>query len=261
MGVLLMTSNCETDIEKNSCCKSGVDFQEYPSKGILYENMNLSLEKIKRIIENVDSPIYSYVLTTVDYKNGRFIQNGTAPNFQGNLITLCTCKHYMRTYREYGEWKDVWIAGFTQKTLFENNRNYLFYLMRVGKEYESQVDLWNALNSQEKMAKNACDSGNIFGDLYKPRNCDITGKEKYNPSRYFEPINGHTHKDEENEQWKDDIKYHNDNWDRWPVLLEGDKERSYLWSEKKIYYSKGQHPRTTKWKDLREFIVSLEVDD
>jgi len=254
-----MASDCENEREKNSCCKSGVDFQEYPSEGLLYENMNLSFDEIKRIIENIDSPIYSYVLTTVDFADNQFIQQGCGPNFQGSLITLCTCKHLMRTYREYGDWKDVWIAGFTQKPLFENDRNYLFYLMKVGEEYESQVDLWNALTDDEKKAKNACNNDKIFGDVYEPKVSGLNAEDRYKPVNYKSPINGHVHNDEE--EWKKDIRYHNDMWDRWPVLLKGDREKSYVWSEKKIYYSKGQHPRTTKWKDPNEFLDSLAPDN
>jgi hypothetical protein len=31
--------------------------------------------------------------------DGQYSQTASAPNFQGGVITLCTCKHWMRTFK------------------------------------------------------------------------------------------------------------------------------------------------------------------
>lgn len=248
MGVLLMTSDCENEREKNTCCKSGVDYQEYPSKGILYENMNLSFNEFKGIIENIDSLIYSYVLTTVDFADNKFIQQGCGPNFQAGLITLCTCKHYMRSWSNIRKKDNIWIAGFTSSTLFEDDQNRLFYLMKVKDRFRSHRELWNHLDDEVGRQKSASD--NIFGDIYEPKN-----EEEFSKDGYHCPTNGHVHAN----CWKDDVDYRNGNSGKRPVLLIGDPEKSYLWPKPKVRYE-GQHPRTKKWKDSESLVEMLSKD-
>ena len=59
-----------------------------------------------------DSDVYYYVVRTVTLRQGQFSQDGSAPNFDGGRLTLCTCKHWMRTLRPLDQWGGVWVAGF-----------------------------------------------------------------------------------------------------------------------------------------------------
>jgi len=85
-----MSEKCE------DCNRAGV-CQEWPRYGKLKKNMNKTLDDLKKILKEEDGLVYGYVLTTVKGDgSGGFVQTGSAPNFQGGLITLCTCKHWMR---------------------------------------------------------------------------------------------------------------------------------------------------------------------
>ncbi len=79
-----------------------MDKQPFPKKGILFKNLDLNLEQVLKKLGTEQKPeIYAYILSTVSFskEQDQFVQNGSAPNFQGDYITLCTCKHYMRSCR------------------------------------------------------------------------------------------------------------------------------------------------------------------
>ena len=62
-----------------------------------------------------DEPLYAYIVTSIKTTPDLLLQQtGSAPNFQGGRITLCTCKHKDRaTYHlsKYLDdpWKNVWV--------------------------------------------------------------------------------------------------------------------------------------------------------
>ena len=69
-------------------------YQAMPVQGRLSTNLNLSPEiLLERIEDFEDSAVYSYIVDTVEYEDGRLYQTGSGPNFQGDLVTLCSCKH------------------------------------------------------------------------------------------------------------------------------------------------------------------------
>jgi len=244
-----MSQKCEKKSESEACkCGNNNDYQDYPSTGTLKNNMNTSLREILKILKDIDSLIYSYVLTTLDLVNGEVKQSGCGPNFQGGYITLCTCKHYMRTWSNVRKKDDIWIAGFTSSTLFEDGQNRLFYLMKVGDRFGSHRELWNHLDDEVREQKGASD--NKFGDIYEPKN-----EEEFSKDGYHCPINSHVHTN----CWEEDVDYRNGNSGKRPVLLIGDPERSYLWPKPKVRYE-GQHPRTKKWKDGERLVEMLSKD-
>lgn len=220
--------------------------QRWPVKGPLKENMNKSLEYIRELLSKEKTPLYAYVLTTVKVIDGHLVQTGSAPNFQGGVITLCTCKHYMRTWRTPEEWKGIWIAGFTGNVL-KDGKNYLFYLMKVQEAFMSHRDLWRWLPPSAREAKNA--RFNECGDVFEPKK---DSAEPYNPLEYYPPCNEHVHA--KRDLWHKDIDYINRKTKRRPALLAGNPHQSYLWS-KPVIYLKG-HPRTKKW-EFEDFIGSL----
>jgi len=236
-----MCRKCE-DYNNDEVC------QEWPKYGKLKKNMNKTLSDLKKVLKDKDGLIYVYVLTTVETIQGDFVQTGSAPNFQGGYITLCICKHRMRTWRKPDDWKDIWIAGFTGVNILNDHRNYLFYLMRVQKAFQSHKELWDWLPSYVRTAKDA--SRHKCGDIYRP----ISNlKDKFNPIHYSEPIKNHVHF--KNNEWYNDINYKTKVGKR-PALLVGVPEYSFLWSQPKIYFNK-KLPRTKKWNDINEFIKSL----
>src|SRR5260370_29241064 len=93
--------------------QNGEKFQPFPDDGPLAHNMNMELDTLSRI-DKRQGIAYSYVVTTVSNRDGEFRQYGCGPNFQGGLLTICTCKGRMRTYP--GVLRGTWIAGFTDRS-------------------------------------------------------------------------------------------------------------------------------------------------
>ena len=116
------------------------DYQPMPSHGNLAKNLNLECKDLlKRVAPFLNECVYAYVITTIHLEDGLLYQKGSGPNFQGDLITLCSCKHKMRTYRRLKSGsKGIWVAGYTRKDL----GNKLFYLMRVAETFDSHKGLW-----------------------------------------------------------------------------------------------------------------------
>jgi hypothetical protein len=121
----------------------------------LGRNMNRPLSRLYDCATG-QALVYHYVVASIHRHNGEFVQTGCGPNFQGGLITLCTCKHRMRTYMDPDDWNGIWIAGFTSLPT-GNGANFLIYLMRVAYAFASQRDLWfsTAIPPAAKRAKAA----------------------------------------------------------------------------------------------------------
>lgn len=197
-------------------------------------NKNLNLYDLKdKLKDSLDELIYFYVLTTTSYENNKIVQKGSAPNFEGGIITLCTCKHRMRTYPDVK--KDVWIAGITNKYTGPNSNNgervgnHLFYLFKIEQYFESQFDLYQYLKDKESEAfKKKTAEQNVFGDLYTPLK-NIS--DKHNSKNYL-PINDkHVHF--RDEIWKYDIEKYNDKEHKLLLGHRG-KESNFVWNEPKI---------------------------
>jgi hypothetical protein len=195
--------------------------QPFPRAGTLAANLNLSLAALRDTLRRESGPVYCYVETSIKYGTSGFVQEGSGPNFQGDLVTLCTCKHSMRSSRELSEWPGVWIAGFTSVSLNPAEHiNYLAYLMKVAEAYPSQIDLWNALPPSVREAK-AADRDRL-GDLYRPK---PSLSDPFGPQSYVPPLPDHSHCDE----WQHDLD--SVDYGRRPSLLVGDRRFSFLWSQ------------------------------
>jgi len=212
--------------------------QEYPKDGQLKDHTNLRRNELLDKLGNERGTIYAYVLCTVENENHKFSQKGCGPNFQGGLVTLCTCKHFMRTWRDVLDWKGIWIAGLTKFNLMEDGKNYLFYLMKVSESFHSQKEIWNSLSPKERNAKNA--GVDPLGDIYEPKD---NIQDEFDPSDYHAPKN-HVHLT--GNQWHKDINYVN-RYGKRPALLVGDTKYSFLWSLP-IISLKSKHPRIKVWK-------------
>jgi len=232
-----------------------MDEQPFPQKGILQCNLNLKLKEIRtKFCQAQSAEVYVYVLSTVEFAEDkkRFVQTGSAPNFQGNYVTLCTCKRYMRSLRKVDDWENIWIAGFTGHKL---GQNYLFYLMQVEYAFGSFRELWKAgaLPAATKQAKNA--SRNSLGDLFHP----LSNKgDDFSVQSYEPPMEGHVHQPNE---WHIDIEYKNQWRKRAPVLV-GNPKFSFLWDQPQILFCSPRKQRRGHWRynNLQDFCSTLKTN-
>ena len=226
------------------CSTNEHDHQPFPLEGQqLAENMNLPLGLLRERIGPEQSTVYSYIVDSIRNPEGHFVQTGCGPNFQGDLITLCTCKGQMRTYRSHHAWKGIWIAGFTNLTA-GGNRNALVYLMKVLYSFESHFDLWYSavIPEKSKQTKNA--RLNKLGDIYEPKSKSAKS-DLFNPQSYFAPYPDHPHTTDK--EWHKDIGYTGYPTGLRPALLVGDPQYSFLWNMP-VILCLFHHPRTKKGK-------------
>jgi len=238
--------------------KNQSEHQEWPTTGLLYTNFNLPLKKLRSGLSKIpteieDAIVYSYVIRSIEKDNeGSFMQTGSGPNFEGDVITLCTCKHKMRTYGDTNFWRNKWIAGFSGVEAGEG-KNVLVYLMPVSQAFESYSDLWTSkiLTAKAKKQKNS--RGNKLGDLYEPRRLSLKGEQRFTPKNYQDPDPEHSHS---GRKWHKDVNYYGCS-NRRPVLLVGDRNHSFLWSKPTIFCN-GKMTQGANKKKLSEFLGALE---
>lgn len=216
------------------------DYQTMPHKGKLAKNLNMPLEAlVEKIAPFQQDEVYFYVVKTVEYSKGRFYQTASAPNFQGDLITLCTCEHQMRSARDANSWQNIWVAGYTSYSYVDEHK--LFYLMKIAMSFESHRDLWfsDSIPRKTKSAKAA--NKDKFGDIYQPKK---KMNAPYSYISYLRPCKQHVHCDPC--LWHKDIKYTKGYGGRSPALLVGDPRFSFLWDSPIVSFQPkiGRHFRT-----------------
>lgn len=147
-----------------------------------------------------DATVYAFPHHEIHVVDGEFKQTRSGPNWQGDILTLTTCKQFMRTWRE--DWNGVWFAGFM--------RGQLVWCGEVGKTFESNYDLGRYMQMRHKRAwklKQADDSP--FGDIYTPTRV-LEGGQRYDIEFFSEPPN-HTRSTEfypdGTPKWWKDIRY------------------------------------------------------
>ncbi|MBW7990619.1 MAG: hypothetical protein FVQ84_11480 [Planctomycetes bacterium] len=246
-----MRCKVQCSTKKHSKCSDGGSVpQRFPDKGLLAcdRQRNLSLVELKKNADQDDPNVHFYVVATIKYQDQRFLQYGTGPNFQGDLITLCTCKHLMRSSMDVCEWRGKWIAGFTSITEHQR-KNFLVYMMKVSEAFESHYDLWfsESISCEAKRAKAA--HLNRFGDIYEPK---YRGTPRFVAKGFKKPCKNHNHVD----GWPTDIKYEKGYSRRPAALLVGDQRKSFLWNHPKIWYPH-QLPRQCKKLKFNEFLDRL----
>jgi len=118
--------------KENSCgCEPEEEIYQDWSKAYDLKR-NLSLDDLIKEMEKYkeqkstnnccDEIVYVYIVATATVINNQIFQTGTAPNFEGGLITLTNCKHWMRCSKELKDYlkaNKLWIAGVTT-----TNREY-----------------------------------------------------------------------------------------------------------------------------------------
>jgi len=231
--------------------------QPFPESGLLADNSHLPLALLAKRLRRVRDRAYSYIVSSVklDRSTLSFVQHGSAPNFQGDVLTLCTCKHQMRSSQTADEWqKDVWIAAFTSRTIHEG-RHWLFYLARIESAHESHSDLWNSVGPDSREAKAA--HNHYLGDMFKPKKPQPSGSARHSPSRYYTP-RIHSHRRNRSDTgWYKDINYRHARSHRRPPLLVADPELTFLWDEPMIFLDRDHCRDFFKWSSMQEMIAHL----
>ena len=207
-----------------------LDFQPLPEIGSLAKRSNCGLDELRKRINHTYSSatVYSYVIRSVRKQEGILQHYGCGPNWQGGVITLCTCKHFMRTFLDVNDWPGTWVAGFSNIRA-GSGKNILIYIMRVSEAFESHYELWYGLPRQIKWAKAVDKKSNILGDIYRPLGRE-TQKAPFSKSRYHQPCPSHVHGD----GWAKDINYKQH---RRAALLVGDVKNSFVWNQSKITFN------------------------
>jgi hypothetical protein len=202
---------------------------------------------------------YSYVVRTVKWndESAIFEQHGSAPNFQGDVLTLCTCKHQMRASQPVEDWPEVWLAGFTSRTILDG-KHWLFFLAKIGSACESHADLWTRMEAGSRKAKAA--HVHYLGDLFKPKVPTPIDDARFSPLRYVSPrVHAHRWQGDDgwHNDWHNDINYHLAHQYRHPPLLVADPRWTFIWNEPMVFFA-GDHCRNyLKWSSLQDLLRLL----
>jgi hypothetical protein len=238
------------------------NYQPFPDSGPLRTNLDISLDNLRvRLANHQRDQVYSYVMTSVRTRDGFYQQEGCGPNFQGGVLTICSCMHQMRTYD--GAKAGLWVSGFTG-VHGAREGNGLFYLSRIQDSARSQYALWEKLPPIVKLAKAA--HLDPRGDLFEPRVVleDPEGDEAYDVTNYKRPIPGHVHaQPDDPNHWYRDIDYVGSQTGRRQVFLIGEPEMTFIWTRPLIVYrglNGKKHPRfkpleMSRYLDLLRTIV------
>lgn len=227
--------------------------------------VDLSIEELRGRIAQVGAPdelVYAYVVRSVRPANGEYVQTGSAPNFQGGLITLCTCKHGMRATLSPEQWQQgIWVAGLTSWDKAFGKQQSLVYLMRVGEAYASQAELVQALHRSGRSAVvEAKDSTqHRLGDLMIPATDAVAGTDRYVPAAYVPPMVGHSHRRRaEDRGWEDDVNYVGAGGGQ-SAMLAGDRNFSFVWTRPVVRRRRPGHTRPYRKWTLTTILDDLEA--
>jgi hypothetical protein len=237
------------------------DHQPFPDYGPLHAHLDLTLEQLAEALRHGPSgDVYVYVVETVDLRGRRLAQSGNSPNFQGGVVTLCACKHQMRSWPAFGRsGHPVWIAGVTRSGLVDGRRRYLFYLIYVPltHRFRSQAEMWESLPPETRQAKSAAFSP--LGDVYEPLHEGLRGEAALAVENYRPPCNEHGHLD--SGTWPEDINKRYRYRGR-PDMLRGDPDRSFLWTRPAIRLNESLPlPREPGWYGSNdEFVDHLVLE-
>lgn len=236
--MVMNETNCSKSIQKSKQTISTKLLVNYNSKRLQ-----------KKIKEYLDEPIYYYIIKSVDLVNNKFIQKGSGPNLEGDIITLCTCKHKMRTYPKID--RGTWIAGITSKNIGGNIGNYVFYLARIKETFYSHYELWEYFKKHAPSTLKLKNSiNNPLGDIFFPKTKTIG--DKFDPNEYHKPIKGHSHQ----KNWHDDIKIR---YNKPSKLLVFDPEYSFVWNSPVIKMKPYKLTQGQRRKDTIHEFLEMEA--
>lgn len=217
-------------------------------------------ELLARIADYPYDEVRVYTVTTTKFieKSNSVEHEGSGPNLEGGLATLCTCKHSMRLNHTCDEWKGKWILGLTSRA--KNNgfsgQHYLLYMMRVEKAFNSHKEMYEYLKINNKKSLQTKNSiNNRLGDIFQPTD-DCTNFT--DPSMYEKPHNKHSHGSGKSTHWHQDISYTEN---KCAPLLLGDKENTFVWPKPMIIFDqkRGSGNMKLTLEDLYLFLSSSKT--
>lgn len=225
---------------------------------------DIGIEQLRQRIRTLGNPdnerVYGYVVRTVHLSDGKFNQQGSGPNWQGGLITLCTCKHSMRSSLPAGEWlKGKWVAGLTGWNSEFDKQQSLVYLMRVGEAFGSQAELVVHLRAsgRDGVVRAKDSSVHRLGDLMIPTTTGLS-LDPNDPKMYHPPLLGHVHRQSTTDKdWETDIHYVG-YAGREPVMLAGDSRYSFRWTRPVIRRSRPGYTRPYRIWTLSDLLADIE---
>ena len=231
-------------------------YQRYPESGPLKENLDVPLESVRqRLSPEQYSKVYAYVMTSIDNNGDAFQQAGCGPNFQGDVLTVCSCKAEMRTFKDVN--RGAWVSGFTGVHGTKKGCG-LFYLTKIMDTAASQYDLWkNKLSprSRNRKAAHLDPYGDTFEPIIEVENVD--DPRVYRASNYKKPLEGHVHsRSGEPDRWHLDINYVGKRTKRRQLFLIGDPLATFIWTKHFIFFRGERHPRLRKTM-MQEFLEAL----
>jgi hypothetical protein len=218
-------SSCASTMGRHPGARSSPVSQPFPGTSSNAIIVNQPLAAMLARLRDSRETLYCYIVATISNDHGRYCQEGSAPNFQGDVMTLCSCKHSMRALWGAPAWQGKWIAGVTGWNVAWD-RHYLVYLMQIGSAYRSPAAIYRALTSAAQQAKAA--DANRLGDLYRPKDEMV---DEDDPNNYVRPMDGHTHC--KHNGWREDISYR-DRLGRRSAYLAGAPACSFLWDRPQI---------------------------
>ena len=235
----------------------GQPHQSFPTAGPLCQRFNLNKAQLVEAVGNHSDLVYAYIMRSVVMDGNNLVQMGSGPNFQGGYVTLCTCKHRMRTSLTAEGWRGKWVAGFTSVKC--GGRHWLFYLGRVQQAYESQSELWHHAGLPEETLQRKSARYHRLGDLYEPKG-ELDSAGRYDPEQYELPIRQHSHHRHScDNNWRFDIDYRRKKLKvrakKPAALLVCDPRLSFLWGQRGIYVH-GRW-RQTIYSTLNAFVDQL----
>ena len=234
-----------------------VDHQVLEPDSRLRERADLDLATLRAQVPGGLAIMYEYVMKTVLRREGGLWHLGSGPNIEGGLITLCTCKHYMRTFS--GVQPGTWIAGFSSSRKGRNGyprqRNTLFYLTQVQYAFASQMALWRSPHVPLRARVRKSARSNHLGDLYVPRD---GAEAPFAIESYHPPMPEHSHAFASDEPggWYRDIDFLT-RYGRRPSLLVGDPQLSFVWTQPRIDSRPTIGRGQVRFDSMREFLASL----
>lgn len=181
--------------------------------------------------------VYTVKTTKLIEKSNHVQHWGSGPNLEGDLATLCTCKHSMRLSHTCEKWKDRWILGLTSRAKSNgfSGKHYLLYMMKVEKAFDSHKEMYEYLEINNKKSlriKNAIK--NRLGDIFQPTD---TCTNPINPLMYKNPHCDHSHSYDGATLWHKDIVY---TTNKCAPLLLGDRKNTFVWPTPMIIFDKNR---------------------
>lgn len=198
--------------------------------------MNLTAEGLRSFLSGQDGPLRAYVMSSVQDVGGVLIHAGSGPNFQGGLLTICTCKHLMRTVPQVHE--ETWVSGLAGLHVVNGAGNSLFYLAKIHRISRSQWELWKYLKTNHPPEVRLLKAARThrFGDVFEPRVPYLTADDpRVNMvESYYPPCDNHSHhrlsEHTRRPVWHEDVDYASKSGSRQKFLI-ADPCFTFIWSK------------------------------